>query len=161
MTECDLYGKTTCFIPGARASVLCHLWQIYLSAITSLFVMHHWHCASEVARLSGHCILHMSDGVWSGTAVPLLGHSWECCKSSKRKGGLVRERLTVKESGKDWIAGERETESEIKRGQRLKRKVEGQKETGEKCNAPRPEPDRQSHSGQWRHQDWQNWLQSR
>lgn len=56
----------------------------------------------------------MSDRARCGTAAALPGHSWERCKSSKRKGRIVQERLSVK--------------TELRKWKRLNRRGEGARE---------------------------------
>lgn len=111
--------------------------------------MRRWRSAAEVTQLLVHCVLHMSDRARRGTAAALPGHSWECCKSSKRKGRVVQERLTVKIELRKWKRlnrrGEGDRERNKERSETRKQRDRGRRG---KCNAPRPEPDRQSHSGQ-------------
>lgn len=45
----------------------------------------------------------------------LPGHSWECCMSSKRKGRVVQERLTVKIELRKWKRLNRREEGDWER----------------------------------------------
>lgn len=94
--------------------------------------MRRWRSAAEVTQLLVHCVLHMSDRARHGTAAALPGHSWECCKSSKRKGRVVQERLTVKIELRKWKRLNRRGEGDRERNKEVRdSKAEGQRETGE------------------------------
>lgn len=71
----------------------------------------------------------MSDRARCGTAAALPGHSWECCKSSKRKGRVVQERLSVKIELRKWKRlnrrGEGDRERHKERSETQSRGTEG------------------------------------